>query len=250
MKRCIIIGAGSGLSQAIAVRFGQSGHSIGLVSRSSAKLQALSDKLNRLGISTYWEAADAGDPVALDDALDALVMRQGAFDVLIYNAAVLQPGSPLDVTTETLASDIRVNLLGAHQAARKLAPAMIERGSGAILFTGGGLALEPFPEWTSLAVGKSALRGLAISLYKDLAPKGVHVSVVAVCGLVAPGGPFDPNTIAEEFWRVATQPSGVADREVIFQPPGTDPFYNDPERRHVDTSVLPVHVRKRSDGET
>jgi hypothetical protein len=47
---------------------------------------------------------------------------------------------------------------------------MIRRKKGVIIFTGGGLALEPFPEWTSLALGKAALRNMAISLFKLLAP--------------------------------------------------------------------------------
>jgi len=126
---------------------------------------------------------------------------------------------------------------------RHVAPEMIARGKGAILFTGGGLALEPFPKWTSLALGKAALRSLAQSLFKELSPKGVHVSVLAICGIIKPGGPFDPERIAEEYWRVATMPRGVQDREVIFQPPGTDPLYNDPDRIYEDLSCLPPHAR-------
>lgn len=111
------------------------------------------------------------------------------------------------------------------------------------MFTGGGLSLEPFPEWTSLALGKAALRSLAIALYKDLAPKGVHVSVLAICGIVEPDGRFDPSSIAEEYWRVAMAPKGLIDREVIYQPPGTDPFYNDPQKKHRAVSILPEHAR-------
>jgi len=162
--------------------------------------------------------------------------------VLIYNAAVLHAAGPLEIATDDISDEFEVNVLGAHRAVKKLAPAMIEQGSGAILFTGGGLSLEPFPEWTSLALGKAALRSLAISLFKELSPKGVHVSVLAICGIVEPDGPFAPLRIAEEYWRVATDPKGVADREVIFQPAGTDPFYNDPDRRYLDVSVLPTHA--------
>jgi hypothetical protein len=88
---------------------------------------------------------------------------------------------------------------------------MIEQGSGAILFTGGGLSLEPFPEWTS-----PALRSMAIPHYKAPAPKSLHVSVLAICVIVEPDGPFDPRRIAEERWRVATDPKDVTGREVIF----------------------------------
>lgn len=242
LKQCIIIGAGSGVSEAIARRFGSQGFAIGLIARNRDGLRVLSKRLTDAGVTVFWEAADAGNAAELDRALDSLVSRQGTCDVLVYNAAVLRAGGPLEITTEDISAELEVNVLGAHRAVKKLAPAMIEQGSGAILFTGGGLSLEPFPEWTSLALGKSALRSMAISLYKELAPKGVHVSVLAICGIVEPDGPFDPSRIAEEYWRVASDPKGVADREVIFQPTGTDPFYNDPEKRYVDVSVLPAHV--------
>lgn len=245
LKHCIIIGAGSGVSEAVAHKFGSNGFCVSLIARNPENLKAVSERLADSGITVSWEVADAGHVAELDRALDSLVLRQGACDVLVYNAAVLRPGRPLDVTTDDISNELAVNVLGAHRAVTKLAPAMIERGSGAILFTGGGLSIEPFPEWTSLALGKSALRSLAISLYKELAPKGVRVSVLAICGIVARNGPFDPSLIADEYWRVATDPTGIGDREVIFQPPGTDPFYNDPDGKHRDVSVLPAHVAGR-----
>lgn len=241
----MIIGAGSGVSEAIARRFGTQGYSIGLVARSDNSLGALSKRLGDAGCKVSWETADAGNAAELDRALNNLVSRQGSCDVLIYNAAVLCAAGPLELATDDISDEFEVNVLGAHRAVKKLAPAMIEQGSGAILFTGGGLSLEPFPEWTSLALGKAALRSLAISLFKELSPKGVHVSVLAICGIVEPDGPFAPLRIAEEYWRVATDPKGVADREVIFQPAGTDPFYNDPDRRYLDTSVLPNHAQTK-----
>ncbi len=245
MKNCVIIGAGHGVSEAVARRFGTAGYQVGLISRTERNLQNLCERLSSSNISVFWAAADAGDPIELKRALLRLLAKMGECDVLIYNAAVLKSAKPLDLSTDQIAAELEVNVLGAHRAVSLVAPGMIKRGSGAILFTGGGLSLEPFPEWTSLAIGKAALRSLAISLFKDLSPKGIHVSVLAICGIVTPDGPFDPKKIAEEYWRVATAPNGVEDREVVFQPRGTDPFYNDPECLHASTSVLPEQVRRR-----
>lgn len=205
-------------------------------------LKALTEQLSSSGATAIWEQADAGNPQQLRSAIQELTNKLGQCDVLIYNAAVLNPTNPLELTSEQLLSEFSVNLIGAHIAAKQVAPDMIRRNNGAIIFTGGGLALEPFPEWTSLALGKAALRSLALSLFKQLAPHGVHVSVIAICGIVAQGGPFDPTLVAEEYWRVATEPSGILDREVIFQPTGTDPLYNDPDRLHEETTVMPDHA--------
>lgn len=239
MNNCVIVGAGEGVSQAVARRFGKAGYRVGLISRSVPKLETLVDDLSAVGVDASWAAADAGNASELSEAMGSLIDEMGPCDVLIYNAAVLRPGRPLDIATDLIAAELEVNVLGAHRAVSIVAPGMIERGQGAILFTGGGLSLEPFPEWASLALGKAALRNLAISLFKELSPKGVHVAVLAICGIVEKGGPFDPELIAEEYWRVATDPNGVADREVIFQPVGTDPFYNDPDRVHAAVSLLP-----------
>lgn len=239
MKNCIIIGAGHGMSKAVAQRFGKAGYRIGLISRDAEKLEASANQLLDDGINVSWAAADAGDALDLERALQDMIEKMGVCDVLAYNAAVLNPGNPLNITTDQISAEFEVNVLGAHRAVRMVAPGMIARGRGSILFTGGGLSLEPFPEWTSLALGKAALRSLAISLFKELSPKGVHVCVLAICGIVETGGPFDPKIIAEEYWRVATSPNGVNDREVVFQPDGTDPFYNDPDRVHATVSLRP-----------
>lgn len=244
MPAVIIIGAGSGVSGAIARRFGRDGYRIGLIARSAASLDRHCNALAATKIDAVAEPADAGNLPELHAAVERLTARLGGCDILIYNASVMREALPLDLSPDRVREEFSVNLLGALQSAQQVAPGMIERGSGAILFTGGGLALEPYPEWTSLALGKAALRSLSISLYKDLAPKGVHVAVLAICGIVTPGGPFDPDLIAEEYFRVGTAHRGVEDREVIFQPPGTDMFYNDPERRHGETTLPPPQATR------
>lgn len=186
--------------------------------------------------------ADAGNHVALKTAIGELEADVAPCTCLIYNAAVLTQKSPLDLTIEKLRDEFKVNVEGALTAAKAVAPGMKERATGTILFTGGGLALEPYPEWTSLALGKAALRSLSFSLHKDLAPDGILVSIIAVCGIVAPNTKFDPESIATEYWKLANAEVKVENREVIFQPDGTDPYYNDPDRVHRATTVRPEHA--------
>ncbi len=248
MAHCIIIGAGPGLGQAIARRFGAEGHRVGLVARDPSSLQSMAEGLRARGVTTATETADAGNPDALTHAIKALEQRQGPCTTLVYNAAVMKAAGPLELSVARLRAEFDVNLVGGLVAAQAVAPAMMARGSGAILFTGGGLALEPYPEWSSLALGKAALRSLAFSLNKTLAPNGVQVAVIAICGIVAEGTPFDPQVIAEEYWRLAHASPGAHDRELIFQPEDTDPFYNDPQRAHRATTVTPAHVKTGDDG--
>lgn len=243
MPTCLIIGVGTGLSRSTARRFASEGYDVGLIARRADVIAPLCAELNEMGIRAAWSCADAGDSAELLESIAFVEGCIGATDVLIYNASVMRSALPFDLTSDELRSEFEVNVVGAFVAARAVAPAMTRKGVGAILFTGGGLALEPYPEWTSLAVGKAALRSLAFSLFKELSPQGVHVSVVAVCGIVEPGGPFDPDQIATEYWRLATASKGVEDRELIYQPDGTDPNYNDPERTHMATTITPAHIK-------
>jgi NAD(P)-dependent dehydrogenase (short-subunit alcohol dehydrogenase family) len=228
MPNCILIGSGPGIGSAVARRFGGGGYRVGLIARSPENLADQTEHLQRLGISADWAVAYAGDGAALEQAMAELIGRMGRCDVLIYNAAVMRPESPLALSGERLMREFSVNVLGAHLAARMVAPGMVERGAGTILFTGGGLALEPFAQWTSLALGKAALRSLGFSLFKELAPKGVRVCVITICGIVKRGGPFDADLIARQYWHVATGPRGEVKREVVFQPDGADLSYNAP----------------------
>lgn len=131
---------------------------------------------------------------------------------------------------------MRTNVGGALTSVHQVLPDMRRHGRGTILFTGGGLALEPYPEWAALAAGKAALRSVALNLHKELLPQDIHVAVIAVCGILQPGTPFAPEIVAEEYWRLHDQPIDAADRELVYLPEGADPYYNDPHDQHSTTS--------------
>jgi NAD(P)-dependent dehydrogenase (short-subunit alcohol dehydrogenase family) len=81
---------------------------------------------------------------------------------------------------------------------------MTEAGGGTILITGG--MPEAIPEVTSLSLGKAGVRALTELLARAYEPAGVHVATVTVAGAVAPGTAFDPDDIAEEYWRLHARP--------------------------------------------
>ena len=91
---------------------------------------------------------------------------------------------------------------------------MTEVGAGTILITGG--MPEPIPEVTSLSLGKAGVRALTELLARAYEPAGVHVATVTVAGAVAPGTAFDPDEIAEEYWRLHAQPAGSWERQVLY----------------------------------
>ena len=182
---------------------------------------------------------DAGNEEQLQRAFEQVKDWNGDISVLIYNAAILNPDSVLNITPHSMAESMAVNLGGAINSVNQVLPSMRENIGGTILITGGGLALEPYPNWTALSAGKAALRSYAISLYKALEQENIHVAVIAVCGIVANDGLFDPDLIAEEYWRLHSEEKANWKRELIYLPDGADAYYNDPDGDHRLTS-LPI----------
>jgi short-subunit dehydrogenase len=226
---CTIIGVGDGLGASLVRTFAMNGYDIAMIARTENVTHRLCEALQSGGRRAAAFEADSGNMEELDKAFRAIKTWGGDTDILIYNAAVMMPGIASELTPDRMMSEMNTNLAGALLAVRSSIEGMKARRRGTIILTGGGLALEPYPEWTSLAAGKAALRAYGLALHKEVAFDGVHVAVVAICGLIETGGQFDPQRIADVYWRIHAEPKGEFTREVVFLPEGADPYYNDPE---------------------
>ncbi len=216
-KVCTIVGAGPGISFSVAKRFAKEGFSIALIARRVENIQRCVQELQENGIFVKAYAADAADFASLNKAFRSINREMGYSDVLVYNAFVGREASPSTLDPEKLIQDFRVNVAGALAAAQLVIPNMKKQKKGTILFTGGGLSLEPYHPYASLAVGKAGIRNLAFSMADELAPDGIHVATVTIAGIVKPGTHFDPDKIAEEYWRLHAQKAKKFDKEVIYK---------------------------------
>ncbi|SFE88416.1 short chain dehydrogenase [Bacillus sp. OV194] len=105
----------------------------------------------------------------------------GRIDVLLYNAASGKPGKPTELTAEDLVRDFKISVAGALLSVKEVLP---HRENGSILLTGGGLALDPYADYASLAIGKAGIRNLAYSLSQELSAKGIYVGTLTVKGFI------------------------------------------------------------------
>ncbi len=206
---CAIVGFGPGIGAAVARRFAAGGFDVLGLARDPSRHAALA------GPGVALQAANAGDAASLAGALPDRTA------VLVYNAyrASFTKSGPSGIDPADLTADFAVNVTGALVAAQAVLPGMRAAGKGSILFTGGGLALDP-TGWlpaASLAIGKAGLRSLAMTLHAELAPAGIHSGTVTIAGAVAPGTPFDPDRIADAFWDLHQDPPGAFRAELIFR---------------------------------
>ena len=216
----VVIGMGPGLGRALVRSFAQDGFAVAFTGRRAKAMAEAEAELRAEGLEVAGFAADAGVPEQMDRAHDDIRARYGAAEVLVYNAAIIEParfvtpsglseaaydgaagwqalGAP--ASPDYVLSAFRTNVLGAHHAAQSLAPEMIARGRGTILLTGGVLAFGPWIEWGVTSMGKAALRSLGHSLHKELLPHGVHVSTIAIHGTMRPNSPYAHETVAAAY---------------------------------------------------
>jgi NADP-dependent 3-hydroxy acid dehydrogenase YdfG len=211
MPAIAIVGAGPGLGQAIARRFGREGFKVALIARTKSKLDALAAELAADGIEAAGFVGDVLDRPSLRAALAAAGERFGGIDVLEYSPA--PGGEPQDleradvtqVTVENIQPQVEYYAYGGVTAAQAVLPGMLERGSGTLLFTTGASSLLVFPVMGNIGIGAAALRNYALALNAALADKGVYAAHVPLATWIGSGGPeTQPDTIAEIYWELHT----------------------------------------------
>jgi NAD(P)-dependent dehydrogenase (short-subunit alcohol dehydrogenase family) len=140
----------------------------------------------------------------------------GAPDALVYNVGVLRPDSPTGGGDQDWADNTAVNVLGARVAADAVLPALRD-GRGSLLFTGGGYALHPSKKFSSLSVGKAALRAYVQLLHDQQAGTGVHATSVTITAEIGSGVPrFDPAVIAAAYLELHRQPESEWQHELVY----------------------------------
>ncbi|MEY9927508.1 NAD(P)-dependent dehydrogenase (short-subunit alcohol dehydrogenase family) [Catenulispora sp. GP43] len=215
----LILGAGPGLGLAVARVFAEAGHAVALLGRGESRLRELAAVLQGGGHRVHVQPADAARPQDLQAALDAAIAELGAPEVLVYNAAAARPDTPTGAaaaTAEHWADSLAVNVTGAAVAAGHVIPAFRE-GRGTVLLTGGGFAVAPSPDYTTLSVGKAALRAYALALHAEQLKAGVHVSTVTIRGLLRPDDArFAPAAIAPVYLELHRQPRDQWQAEYIY----------------------------------
>ncbi|MGH2939614.1 MAG: SDR family NAD(P)-dependent oxidoreductase [Solirubrobacterales bacterium] len=201
-KHLLLIGAGPGVGAGVVRRFGREGFRSTLISRSGTA--DLVSELRGGGIEVEAITADIADLDGYRKTLEGIFGAPGAPGVVVYNAALPDPGQILDATVDQLRTADDVDVIGAVVAAQVAAPVLRAAGGGTLLVTSGGFADNPVPALATLSIGKAALRSAQTLVAAGVAEDGIHAATVTIVGAVKPGTEFDPDNIAELFWTAHT----------------------------------------------
>ena len=225
----VITGVGPGLGAALAHRFATS-YAVAILARKADYLKTLAGEIRKSGATVLDLPCDVSDRAQITEAFRAIRKDFGEPELLLYNAGTGTFGNITEITPEQYEADWRVNAFGAFVAAKEVAPAMIARGRGTILFTGATAGVKAGAKSVSFGPAKFAMRGLAQSLARDLGPKGIHVAWINVDGSIdIPGarglkpslrdGDFlKPDAIAETYWHLAHQDPSAWTMELEVRP--------------------------------
>lgn len=198
-KTFVVIGAGPGLGNHIAKEFASHGFRIVLASRSEAKLKDYCLEFRQQGFNDVsYAVLDCSDNTSIQNALRTI----GHVDVLVYNPAVMAGKGPFAMSPQELLDRYQTDVAGALCAVQEVVPAMRKKNDGAILFTGGGLALSPMAAAASMSMHKAALRNLALLLNEDLKKDNIYCGIVNIRGMVGGSEHYAPGTIAKLYYQL------------------------------------------------
>jgi NAD(P)-dependent dehydrogenase (short-subunit alcohol dehydrogenase family) len=219
----LIVGAGSGISASFARRLAAAGLRVGLAARNVEKLAGLAAET---GAETF--PVDASDPAEVARLFAQADDRLGVPEVVLYNASARAHGPIAELDPEAVRRAIEISAFGGFLTIREAAQRMLPRGHGAILLTGASASVKGYPHSAAFAMGKFALRGLAQSTARELAPKGIHVTHFVIDGGVRsgrrpdpadrPDSTLDPDAIAQTYIEILRQPRSAWSLEVELRP--------------------------------
>jgi NAD(P)-dependent dehydrogenase (short-subunit alcohol dehydrogenase family) len=219
-RSALIVGAGAGLSASLARLFSKNGMRVALAARNTDKLAALAAET---GATTH-----ACDVSKADDVAHLFAQLDGPPDVVVFNPSARSRGPVAELNPHDVERAIAISAFGGFLVGQAAAKAMLPRGSGTIIFTGASASVKGYPLSAPFAMGKFALRGLAQSMARELAPKGIHIAHVVIDGGIhgpahampadAPDSMLEPDAIAETYLHLVKQHRSAWTWEIELRP--------------------------------
>lgn len=179
-KVAIITGASSGIGRAAALLFSAEGAAVVLNARNAAALEEVAELVRVQGGRARAVAGDVSRPETHQELVASAVETFGGLDIAFNNAATTGPIKPLaDVDVEEWQETVATTLTSAFLGSRRQVPAMLERGSGSIIFTSSFVGTSVgLPGMAAYGAAKAGLMGLVKGLTADYAAKGVRANAL------------------------------------------------------------------------
>ncbi|MEV1131881.1 SDR family NAD(P)-dependent oxidoreductase [Agromyces sp. NPDC049794] len=212
----LIVGGGEGLGASVARAFARRSYGVALAARTADTVDRVMETLPGSGPRLSL-VADASSDEDMARVVHETRQNLGEIDAVVYNAAAIRADAPGDLTSAEHLRLYDVNVVGALRLA-KLTLQRRAAGERALTFiVTGGMPIAK-PSYTSLSLGKAALRALTHALAEEYSADGIRVGMVTIDGGITRGTNLDPDRIAEEYWRFHSSPTPPWRGELVLTP--------------------------------
>lgn len=194
-KNMLVTGAGSGIGQAIAVRFAREGANVAINYRSGPEMAEETLRQAReaarmngaIGAKVILVQADVAKESDVASMFAAVANQFGRVDVLVNNAGIQKPSASVDIEMSDFDRVLGVNLRGAFLCARQAIRHFLSRpGGGVILNNSSVHEIIPKPKYLPYSISKGGMENLTKSLALEYAGQGIRVNAVGPGAVVTP----------------------------------------------------------------
>jgi len=174
-RTALVTGGGRGIGRATALALAEVGASVVVTARTPVEIETVAREIETLGGQALAVPCD----VSSEEDVRRLFDRAGDVDVLVNNAGIIGPISPLATADpEAWLQNIAINLSGVFLTCRGALPGMLARRWGRIVNVSSGAARGTTVGWSAYAAAKAGVEALTGVLAREVEDWGVRVNAI------------------------------------------------------------------------
>ncbi|HRO37287.1 SDR family NAD(P)-dependent oxidoreductase [Thauera sp.] len=217
-RRVWIVGASSGIGEALALELARRGARLALSARGRERLEAVCAACDAAARPAHHTdppapalalALDLSRVDELERARDQLLAAWGGVDLVVFNAGTYRPLRAWELSAQAVRETLETNLVGTMSATAAVLPTLLAQGHGAIALVGSVAGYGGLPKATVYGPSKAALINFAEVLHLDLSQRGIGVF------LIDPGFVATPLTAQNDFAMPALQTPAQAAAAIV-----------------------------------
>lgn len=195
-KIAIVTGASSGIGYATSKLFAKEGAKVVVAARRQVKLDELVNEISLAGGTAVALAGDVKEENFAKALVELAMDHFGGLDIAFNNAGTMEwMGDTREVELSEWQDTLNTNLTSAFLGAKYQLPALLERGSGSLIFTSSFVGYTAgFPQTAAYSASKAGIIGLTQALATEFSPKGLRVNALLPGATDTPMGRAFANT--------------------------------------------------------
>ncbi len=178
-RLALVTGASRGIGRAVALGLAKAGAHVIITARSLPGLEGLDDEIQNLGGAATLLQLDLKKGTQIDQLGPTIYQRWQKLDILIANAGILGPLSPLaHVTEDGWASTLDINLSANWRLIRTLDPLLQRSDAGRAIFVTSGAASGKYAYWGPYAAAKAGLEALVKTWSHEIETTNIRANLI------------------------------------------------------------------------